>query len=180
MLLFFLYKIQVKSHENRPPQKERLLNKIVVRFRVRVLWKKESRPCLIAFSSGVSGELFRLPCALPRARCWRPCPRLRIKDCRRSECTTNKCGWRIATRSGSFWCTASQPRCGRRRSRRTGNPRGEPRGCRRWPTECGSTSTWTRWRWCSWASRRRPGCVSRLALRWHPQTLPDKKLRSAN
>lgn len=119
----------------------------------------------------------RLLYAASRARCWRSCPGLRRRGRRRSGCRGSRCDWCTGTRSGSSWCTAPRPRCGRRRCRRTGSPRAGQRGYQRWPTECGNTSIWRRWRWCSWASTLRPGCVSHQALLWCPQTPPDGEFK---
>lgn len=105
--------------------------------------------------------VLRLLCAVQRAHCWRSCPGLRRRDRRRSGCRESRCGWCTATQSDSSWCREPQPRCGRRRCMRTGSPRAEQRGYRRQQTRCGSTSTWTQWRWCSWASTPHPGCVCR-------------------
>lgn len=120
-------------------------------------------------------RVLRLLCAVQRAHYWRSCPGLRRRDRRRSGCRGSRCGWCTATQSDSSWCREPQPRCGRMRCMRTGSPRAEQQGYRRQQTRCGSTSTWTRWRWCSWASTPRPGCVCRLALLWHPQTPPNRK-----
>ena len=144
--------------------------------RIYLLVYKKIPDCIRSYYRHYCVEFFRLLCAAPRARCWRSCPGPRRRGRRRSGCRGSRCGWCTGTRSGSSWCREPPPRCGRRRCRRTGSPRAEPRGCRRWRTRCGSTSTWTRWRWCSWASTLRPGCVFHRALQSHPQTPPCKEI----
>lgn len=121
--------------------------------------------------------VLRLLCAVQRGRCWRSCPGLQRRGRRRSGRRESRCGWCTATQSDSSWCREPQPRCGRRRCKQTGSPRAEQQGYQRQQTRCGSTSTLTQWRWCSWVSTPHPGCVYHQALRWHPQTPPNRKFK---
>lgn len=122
-------------------------------------------------------RVLRLLCAVQRVRCWGSCPGLQRRDRRRSGCRESRCGRRTATQSDSSWCRGPQPRCGRRKCTQTGSPRAEQRGYRRLQTRCGSTSTLTRWRWCSWVSTLHPDCVCHRVLQWHPQTPPNRKFK---
>lgn len=119
--------------------------------------------------------VLRLLCVVQRAHCWRSFRRLRRRDHRRSGCRGSRCGWCTVTRSDSSWCREPQPRCGRRRCMQTGSPRAEQWGYQRQQTRCGSTSTWTQWRWCSWASTPHPDCVYRQAPQWCLQSPPNRE-----